>query len=41
LPVTVRQRRDLATEQATAVLVAPLRPAAVLAEATGRRLPVG
>lgn len=42
LPVTVRRPgRDLGTEAATRVLVAVARPAAVLAEATERRLPVG
>lgn len=42
LPVTVRRPgRDLGTEPATRVLIAVGRPAAVLAEATQRRLPVG
>lgn len=41
LPVTVRRgRRDLGTEEATRVLVTPTRPAAVLAEAAARRIPV-
>lgn len=41
LPVTVRRgRRQLGTEEATRVLVAPARPAAVLAEAATRRIPV-
>lgn len=39
LPVTVRRGRTLATEEATRVLVAPTRPAAVLAEAAARRIP--
>ncbi len=41
LPVTVRRgRRELGTEEATRVLVTPTRPAAVLAEAAARRIPV-
>lgn len=41
LPVTVRRsRRDLGTEAATRILVTPTRPAAVLAEAAARRIPV-
>jgi len=40
LPVTVRRRRDLATEPASALLVSPTRAAAVLAEAAARRIPV-
>ncbi len=41
LPVTVRRAgRDVGTEPATRVLIAVARPAAVLAEATARRLPV-
>ncbi len=40
LPVTVREGRTLGTQTATRVLVAVARPAAVLAEAEARRLPV-
>jgi hypothetical protein len=41
LPVTVRRgRRALGTEEATRVLVAVTRPAAVLAEAEARRIPL-
>lgn len=41
LPVTVRRSgRDIGTEPATRVLVAVSRPAAVLAEASARKLPV-
>ncbi|MBI2709294.1 MAG: hypothetical protein HYX34_06325 [Actinobacteria bacterium] len=38
---TVTGRRDAATTQAAALLFAPARPGALLAEAAGRRLPVG
>lgn len=40
LPVTVRDGRRLGTRPATRVLVAVARPAAVLAEAEARRIPV-
>lgn len=41
LPITIRRsRRDLGTEAATRILVTPTRPAAVLAEAAARRIPV-
>lgn len=39
LPVTVRRGRSLETREATRVLVTPVRPAAVMAEAASRSIP--